>query len=181
MKPDRNIAGICRADIVSNLRYITTSNPTFHVVSAGIMATSSVQSHGQYLTKARCISLETHQLAQPENHEVQIEVRSVTVCGSDLHYFSHGRNGTIVPRQPLCLGHESSGQVTAIGSYVRDIKPGDRVAIESGVPCSQCTICDEGRYNLCPSLRFRGSGAAFPHYQGLLQERVNHPSRWVHV
>lgn len=164
-----------------NPQYSTTLSLTFHLTSADIMATSSVQSNGQYLTKAKCISLKSCPVAQPQGDEVQIEVRSVTVCGSDLHYFSHGCNGAIVPRQPLCLGHESSGQIVAVGEGVRNVKAGDRVAIEPGVPCSRCTICDEGRYNLCPSLRFRGSGAAFPHYQGLLQERVNHPSKWVHM
>lgn len=136
--------------------------------------------HGQYLQKANHFSLEARPLAQPQAGEVQILVRSTTVCGSDLHYFFHGRNGSIVPKEPLCLGHESSGEVVAVGEFVRGVKAGDRVAIEAGVPCSDCGICKEGRYNLCPKLRFRGSGAASPHFQGMLQERIVHPRQWIH-
>ena len=83
-------------------------------------------------------------------------------------------------REPLSLGHESAGIVTAIGSDVKDYKVGDRVALEVGVPCSECERCKEGRYNICSGVRFRGSGKAWPHFQGTLQERINHPARWCH-
>lgn len=144
------------------------------------MAISPVPSSGQYLTQPQCLKLKHESLPPIRADEVQIAIRSTTICGSDLHYFFHGRNGSIVPKEPLCLGHESSGEVVALGADVHDLKMGDRVAIEAGVPCSECEVCCEGRYNLCPSLRFRGSGAAFPHFQGMLQERINHPRRWTH-
>ncbi|KAA6414088.1 MAG: sorbitol dehydrogenase [Lasallia pustulata] len=113
-------------------------------------------------------------------NDVQISIRSTGLCGSDLHYYNHHRNGDILVREPLSLGHESSGVVTAVGSAVQAFQIGDRVALEAGVPCTECERCAEGRYNICSGLRFRGSGKAWPHFQGTLQERINHPARWCH-
>lgn len=65
---------------------------------------------------------------------------------------------------PLVLGHESSGIVQECGAGVTSLKPGDRVALEPGVPCRYCEYCRGGRYNLCPDMRF----AATPPYDGTL-------------
>lgn len=92
-------------------------------------------------------------------------------------------------REPLSLGHESSGVVEAVGSNVNassssgasaNFQPGDRVALEVGLPCEKCALCREGRYNICRAMQFRSSAKAFPHFQGTLQGRVNHPARWCH-
>lgn len=137
-------------------------------------------SRGQYLNAPKDLRLETRDLQPPGPNEVQISVRATTLCGSDLHYYAHGRNGSIILREPLCLGHEASGVVISVGSNVQIPTVGDKVAIECGVPCETCDLCQEERYNLCPSLRFRSSGSAFPHFQGTLQETINHPAKWVH-
>lgn len=60
------------------------------------------------------------------------------------------------------------------------LQVGDKVALEVGLPCEQCELCAEGRYNICRKMNFRSSAKAFPHGQGTLQERVNHPARWCH-
>lgn len=60
------------------------------------------------------------------------------------------------------------------------LKTGDKVALEVGLPCEQCQRCQQGRYNICKDVRFRSSGKAFPHFQGTLQERINHPAKWVY-
>ena len=114
---------------------------------------------------------------------MRIQIRSTTLCGSDVHYFKHGQNGSIKIKEPLCGGHEATGVVVALGQAISDgeiLKVGDKVAIESGVPCENCQKCRDGRYNVCPKLRFRSSGASFPHFQGTLQEFINHPARWCH-
>jgi len=80
----------------------------------------------------------------------------------------------------LSLGHESAGIVTAVGSSVSDFKSGDKVALEVGLPCGTCPRCKEGRYNICKEMKFRSSGKSFPHFQGTLQERVNHPAKWCY-
>ncbi|KAG6033411.1 hypothetical protein E4U41_006922 [Claviceps citrina] len=129
---------------------------------------------------AKDIRIEVRELPAPASDEVQIAVQSTGLCGSDLHYFNHYRNGDIVVREPLTLGHESSGTVVAAGSGVTNLVPGDRVALEVGLPCEDCEYCTAGRYNICRGMRFRSSAKANPHLQGTLQERINHPGRWCH-
>ena len=107
-------------------------------------------------------------------------VQATGLCGSDLHYFNHYRNGDIIVQEPLTLGHESSGVVTAVGSDVTALKVGDRVALEVGIPCLDCDLCKMGRYNICKELRFRSSAKSFPHFQGTLQARINHTAVFCH-
>jgi L-iditol 2-dehydrogenase len=80
----------------------------------------------------------------------------------------------------LTLGHESAGTVRAVGSSVTNLKVGDKVALEVGIPCGECRLCQEGRYNICKTLRFRSSAKSFPHFQGTLQDRINHPASYCH-
>lgn len=141
---------------------------------------TGINTEGQYLTEPRQLSLISKPVPKLEVGDVLIEPQSVTLCGSDIHYFQKGCNGTIQVREPLCLGHEFSGVIVELGAGVTDRQVGERVAVEPGVACNQCEVCNTGRYNLCPKLRFRGSGSAWPHYQGGLQSRVVHPSSWTH-
>lgn len=126
------------------------------------------------------LRLEESTLEPPNPTELQIAIRATSLCGSDLHYYRHYRNGDIQVKEPLSLGHESSGVVAIVGSQVEGFNVGDRVALEVGLPCGQCERCREGRYNICQYLRFRSSAKAFPHFQGTLQDRINHPASWCH-
>lgn len=123
---------------------------------------------------------EERTLEEPGVGELQIAVRSTGICGSDVSYYKKFANGDLCALEPLSLGHESSGVVVGIGLQVSGFGLGDRVALEVGVPCDTCSICRKGRYNLCKKLRFRSSAKSYPHYQGTLQERINHPARWCH-
>ncbi|KFY38877.1 hypothetical protein V495_06309 [Pseudogymnoascus sp. VKM F-4514 (FW-929)] len=109
-------------------------------------------------------------------NEVTVRVTSTGLCGSDLHYYNHYRNGDIIVREPLVLGHESCGYVTAVGPDTTSLQVGDFVALEVGLPCGTCDLCSEGRYNICPDLRFRSSAKSWPHFQGTLQSEINHPA-----
>jgi len=80
----------------------------------------------------------------------------------------------------MCLGHESSGTVTAIGPNVTTLQVGDRVALEVGLPCRKCFLCRTGRYNICPEMKFRSSAKVFPHFDGTLMELTNHPADMCH-
>jgi L-iditol 2-dehydrogenase len=100
------------------------------------------------------VRLETRTLPQLEEREVLVEVRSVGVCGSDVHYYEHGRIGSFVVEQPLVLGHEVSGVIVDRGSRAAKHPVGQRVALEPGVPCGRCSECRHGRYNLCTDVRF---------------------------
>lgn len=86
------------------------------------------------------------------------------ICGSDVHYWVEGAIGDFVVKDPMVLGHESSGIVTQVGDAVKSLKPGDRVAMEPGVPCRRCVRCKEGNYNLCFNMQF----AATPPFDGTL-------------
>jgi L-iditol 2-dehydrogenase len=90
----------------------------------------------------------------PAPHEVVVAVRSVGICGSDVHYFEHGRIGPFVVGAPMVLGHEASGVVVAAGSAASRLPVGTRVALEPGIPCGRCRECRHGRYNLCPDVVF---------------------------
>jgi L-iditol 2-dehydrogenase len=103
--------------------------------------------------------------AAPPGH-VLVAVRSVGVCGSDVHYFEHGRIGDFVVREPLVLGHEVSGVIVATGAGVAPGRIGRRVAVEPGTACGTCAQCKAGRYNLCPDMRF----FATPPVDGALAE-----------
>ena len=123
---------------------------------------------------------EERSLPPPAAGEVQVAVQATGLCGSDLHYFNHFRNGDIRAREPLTLGHESSGVVVAVAADVSSLAPGDRIALEVGLPCEECGLCTSGRYNICKGMRFGSSAKVFPHVQGTLQERINHPAKWCH-
>ncbi|KAK3098620.1 hypothetical protein FSP39_021283, partial [Pinctada imbricata] len=86
--------------------------------------------------------------------EVQLSMQDVGICGSDVHYWKHGRIGDFIVNEPMILGHEASGVVSKLGQGVTSLKVGDRVAIEPGVPCRACSDCKRGRYNLCPDMKF---------------------------
>lgn len=126
------------------------------------------------------VKQETRSLTPPAPSELQVSVRATGLCGSDLHYYNHNRNGDIIVREPMSLGHESAGVVVAVGSDVKNFEVGDKVALEVGIPCGECERCGEGRYNICKGMRFRSSAKSFPHFQGTLQDRINHPAAWCH-
>jgi L-iditol 2-dehydrogenase len=114
---------------------------------------------------------------RPGPAEVLVRVASVGVCGSDTHYYEHGRIGSYVVEQPLVLGHEASGVVTEVGEGVPADRVGQRVSIEPGVPDLTCEQCLAGRYNLCPDMRFFATppiDGAFAEYV-VVHEAFAHP------
>ena len=118
------------------------------------------------------LRIEDRPTPRPGPGDVVIGVRSVGICGSDIHYWEHGRIGDFVVESPLVLGHEAAGVVEDVAADVTDLKPGDRVAIEPGVPCRRCAHCKSGRYNLCVDVRFM----ATPPIDGALARYVVHPA-----
>jgi L-iditol 2-dehydrogenase len=109
------------------------------------------------LHSAGDLRLEERPLPSPAPDEVLVEVTAVGVCGSDAHYYQHGRIGEFVVRAPLVLGHESGGRIVAAGARVPADRIGQRVSLEPGIPCRRCFQCRHGRYNLCPDVRFFGT------------------------
>jgi L-iditol 2-dehydrogenase len=120
------------------------------------------------LMRPREIAMEERPVPQPGPREVLVEVTSVGVCGSDVHWYEHGRIGDRVANDPLILGHESAGRVVEVGSEVTRHAVGDRVCLEPGVPCGRCRECRAGRYNLCADVSFFGT----PPIDGAFTDRV---------
>jgi len=104
--------------------------------------------------------------------DVKIDVKNVGICGSDIHYYVHGRIGPYVVEDPMILGHEASGVISEIGSEVRNLRQGDRVCMEPGVPDFTSKASRQGMYNVDPSVRFW----ATPPIHGCLRESVVHPA-----
>ncbi|KAI9277406.1 chaperonin 10-like protein [Sporodiniella umbellata] len=102
--------------------------------------------------------------------EVIVNIQATGICGSDVHYWTHGRIGHFVVEAPMVLGHESAGVIASVGEGVKDLKVGDRVALEPGVPCRLCEMCKTGVYNLCPDMAF----AATPPFDGTLCDYYRH-------
>lgn len=106
-----------------------------------------------------------------KDNEVLVKVDVVGICGSDVHYYQHGRIGDFVVEGDFILGHECAGEVVSVGSKVKNLAVGDRVALEPGKTCGKCEFCKDGRYNLCPDVEF----FATPPYHGVLTNYVTHP------
>ena len=107
--------------------------------------------------------------------DVMIKVQSVGVCGSDLHYYHTGSIGDFVVKPPFILGHEAAGVIEQVGENVKNLKPGDRVCMEPGIPCMKCEECLTGNYNLCKDVKFW----ATPPYDGVLSEHISHPAAFT--
>lgn len=110
------------------------------------------------------------------DNDVRIAVNRVGICGSDLHYYLHGSIGPFVVRDPMVLGHEASGTVVEAGKNVRNLKPGDKVCMEPGVPTEGSRASLMGMYNLDPEVTFW----ATPPIHGCLCETVVHPAKFTY-
>ncbi|MDR5740740.1 NAD(P)-dependent alcohol dehydrogenase [Caballeronia sp. LZ016] len=129
------------------------------------------------LEEARRISLRPFSLPQVVGpHDVRIRIHTVGICGSDVHYYQHGRIGPFVVNEPMVLGHEASGTVVEVGDEVTHLKAGDRVCMEPGVPDMQSRASREGMYNLDPKVRFW----ATPPVHGCLAPFVVHPAAFTY-
>lgn len=112
----------------------------------------------------------------PGPGDVKIAIDTVGVCGSDVHYYTHGAIGPYVLREPMVLGHEAAGIVVEIGSDVKHLKVGDRVCMEPGVPNLSSRASKLGLYNVDPDVRFW----ATPPIHGVLTPEVVHPAAFTY-
>ena len=106
------------------------------------------------------------------DRDVRLQVASVGVCGSDVHYYAEGRIGSQVIRYPFVVGHECSAVVLETGPAVVRVKPGDRVAVEPAISCGECDQCRAGRRHTCRLLRFLGCPGQL---EGCLCEQIVMP------
>ena len=121
------------------------------------------------------VRIEEVDFPQMKEGEVLIKMKSVGVCGSDVHYYKHGKIGSFVVEKPMILGHECAGEIVEVAKDVKGFKAGDRVAVEPGYTCRKCVYCKSGRYNLCPDVTFM----ATPPIDGAYVEYVAWPADFV--
>jgi D-xylulose reductase len=107
--------------------------------------------------------------------DVRIKMHTVGICGSDVHYYTHGRIGPFVVNAPMILGHEASGTVTEIGAEVTTLVIGDRVCMEPGIPDPNSRATRQGMYNIDPAVRFW----ATPPVHGILRPSCIHPEAFT--
>jgi L-iditol 2-dehydrogenase len=110
-------------------------------------------------------------IGDPQPGEVQVRVKAVGICGSDVHYYSEGGIGDIPCVYPAVLGHEPAGEVVKTGAGVTGWSPGDRAILEPAIYCYHCEYCLTGRYNVCSNLRFLSQ----PGDPGFFRDLVNLP------
>ena len=124
-----------------------------------------------YMTSLKEMETRELEVPVPEGDQVLVKLDYVGICGSDVHYYEHGRIGDFVVNGDFILGHECAGTVVAAGAGAKHLKPGDRVALEPGATCGQCEFCKSGRYNLCPDVEF----LATPPFDGCLTNYMVYP------
>ncbi|XP_054165576.1 sorbitol dehydrogenase-like [Oppia nitens] len=127
------------------------------------------------LHKANDLKLEIWPLDETlDANDVFLESKCNGICGTDIHLLKNGGTAGFTIEKPLVLGHEPSALVKAIGSNVKDLKPGDRVAVEPIIACAKCEYCRMGRYNLCPQSYIQSRG--LPPMDGCIRKYYTHPS-----
>lgn len=109
------------------------------------------------------------------SRSVRIKLHTVGICGSDVHYYTHGEIGPFVVKAPMILGHEASGTVTETGADVTSLKVGDRVCMEPGIPDPNSRATQLGMYNVDPAVRFW----ATPPVHGILRPTCTHPEAFT--
>uniref|UniRef100_A0AAV2LTK1 Sorbitol dehydrogenase n=1 Tax=Knipowitschia caucasica TaxID=637954 RepID=A0AAV2LTK1_KNICA len=122
------------------------------------------------------LRLEQRPIPEPGPNDVLLQMHSVGICGSDVHYWQNGRIGDFVLKKPMVLGHEASGTVLKVGSAVKHLQMGDRVAIEPGVPREMDEFFKNGRYNLSPTIFF----CATPPDDGNLSRYYTHNANFCY-
>jgi L-idonate 5-dehydrogenase len=118
------------------------------------------------------LRIEEREPLTPGPDQVSVAIARGGICGSDLHYYRHGGFGTVRLKEPMILGHEIAGEISAVGANVATLKVGDKVAINPSRPCKVCTYCQAGQQNHCLDMLFYGSAMRMPHVQGAFQQSL---------
>ena len=128
---------------------------------------------GAYMQGTDKMILKEIPVPETKEKEVLVQIEYVGICGSDVHYFHTGCCGSykVDLSQDFMLGHECAGTVVKVGEGVKDLKVGDRVALEPGITCGKCEFCKSGHYNLCPDVVF----LATPPVQGCYEQFIAFP------
>lgn len=130
------------------------------------------KNNAAYMTSVGHISFIELPMPKPSKDEVLLRVEYVGVCGSDVHFFQSGKRKGQDFKLPFLLGHECSGTIVEVGAGVTNFQIDEQVTFEPQITCGKCKYCREGRYNLCPDVKF----PSVPPYDGMLRNYVVLPA-----
>lgn len=136
------------------------------------MAENPQENMAAWLLGIKNLKIQPYNLPSLGPCDVRVKMKAVGICGSDVHHYKTMRCANFIVKQPMVIGHEGAGIVEEVGSEVKSLRVGDCVALEGGISCAGCRLCKEGRYNLCPEMKFFGS----PPNNGCLAKEVVHPA-----
>lgn len=125
------------------------------------------------------LRVETVKVPAPAPHEARIAIAYGGICGSDLHYWSHGAAGESILKAPMILGHEIVGTVIEPAADGTGPVAGTRVAVHPATPGGNGARYPEDRPNLSPGCTYLGSAARYPHTEGAFASLVNLPARML--
>ncbi|KAH7557558.1 hypothetical protein JRO89_XS11G0180700 [Xanthoceras sorbifolium] len=125
-----------------------------------------------WLLGIKTLKLQPYHLPSLGPQDVKVQIKALGICGSDVHHFKTMRCANFIVKKPMVIGHECAGIIEEVGSEVKSLQVGDRVALEPGISCGRCSHCKNGSYNLCPEMKFFGS----PPTNGSLAHKVVHPA-----
>ncbi|KAJ7970030.1 Sorbitol dehydrogenase [Quillaja saponaria] len=127
-----------------------------------------------WILGVKTIKIQPYHLPSLGPHDVKVRIKALGICGSDIHYYKTMRCADFVLKNPMVLGHECAGIIEEVGTEVKSLALGDRVALEAGISCQQCNLCKGGLYNLCRGMKFFGSASGPTN--GSLANKVVHPA-----
>jgi L-iditol 2-dehydrogenase len=124
------------------------------------------------LVGPRAFGIREAPLPDPGPGEIQVAVKAIGICGSDLHNFAEGAIGDVPAVYPMVLGHEPVGTILRCGAGTSGWERGDTVALEPAIYCYHCEFCRTGHHNVCAKLRFLSSTAD----PGFFRDAMNLPA-----
>ncbi|KMZ69199.1 Sorbitol dehydrogenase [Zostera marina] len=136
------------------------------------MDVSDEENMAAWLMSVNILKIQPFKLPSLSPHDARIRMKAVGICGSNVHYLKTMRCGDFVVEEPMVIGHECAGIIEEIGSEVKHLVPGDRVALEPGICCWRCDLCKSGSYNLCPEMK----SFSTPPSHGSLANQIVHPA-----
>eukprot|EP00252_Welwitschia_mirabilis_P010794 TRINITY_DN242_c0_g2_i2.p1 TRINITY_DN242_c0_g2~~TRINITY_DN242_c0_g2_i2.p1 ORF type:complete len:364 (-),score=64.38 TRINITY_DN242_c0_g2_i2:366-1457(-) len=125
-----------------------------------------------WLTGINTLKIQPFKLPPLGPHDARVRMKAVGICGSDVHFLKRLRLADFIVKEPMVIGHECAGIIEEVGSEVKHLAPGDRVALEPGISCWRCDYCKKGSYNVCPDMKF----FATPPVHGSLANQIVHPA-----
>uniref|UniRef100_A0A0E0LXL4 Enoyl reductase (ER) domain-containing protein n=1 Tax=Oryza punctata TaxID=4537 RepID=A0A0E0LXL4_ORYPU len=122
--------------------------------AAAVAGAGEEENMAAWLVAKNTLKIMPFKLPPVGPYDVRVRMKAVGICGSDVHYLREMRIAHFVVKEPMVIGHECAGVIEEVGSGVKHLAVGDRVALEPGISCWRCRHCKGGRYNLCEDMKF---------------------------